>query len=225
MDREGYRMTWTTRIDEVVEAKHLLKHEFYEAWTAGELSMESLRGYAGQYYKHVAAFPRYLTAIHTQTADLPTRQYLLDNLIDEERGEDNHPELWLRFAEGIGAARDEVRGVDALPETAACDATYRDICGARGPMVGLAALYAYESMVPAVAQSKIDGLKRHYGVDDDRTLSFFTVHLEVDEWHADVARDLLASADAGEQDLAVRAADEAMDALNTLLDGVVKAYC
>ena len=218
-------MTWTGRIDEVVEAKHLLKHDFYRAWTDGELTLDALRGYAGQYYNHVAAFPRYLTAIHTQTADITTRQYLLENLNDEESGEDNHPELWLRFAEGIGAARDEVRGADVLDRTRECDATYRHICGARGPMVGLAALYAYESMVPAVAQSKIDGLTKHYGVHDERTLSFFTVHREVDEWHADVARDLLAGAPATERDDAVAAADEAMDALNTLLDGVVEEFC
>ena len=218
-------MTWTTRIDEVVEAKHLLKHDFYKAWTAGELTLDALRGYAAEYYNHVANFPRYLTAIHTQTADLRARRYLLENLNDEESGEDNHPELWLRFAEGIGAARDEVRGADVLDTTRECDASFRDICGARGSMVGLSALYAYESQVPAVAQSKIDGLKQHYGIDDPRALSFFTVHLEVDEWHADVARELLGSAPADERELAVKAADEAMDALNTLLDGVVEAYC
>ena len=29
---------------------------------------------------------------------------LLDNLIDEEKGSENHPELWMRFAEGMGIA-------------------------------------------------------------------------------------------------------------------------
>lgn len=217
-------MTWTKRIDDVVAERHLLKHPFYTAWTEGRLTLEQLRGYAAQYYRHVAAFPRYLTAIHTQTDDLRARQYLLDNLIDEERGDENHPELWLRFAEGLGASRADVQGATALPETAACDAAFRDITGARGSLVGLAALYAYESQVPAVAQSKIEGLAQHYGIDDAEALRFFTVHLEVDEWHADVARDLLDEAPAEVQDAAVAAASEAMDALNTLLDGVVREY-
>ena len=217
-------MTWTKRIDEVVDDRHLLKHPFYVAWTGGRLTIEQLRGYAAQYYRHVAAFPRYLTAIHTQTADIRARQYLLDNLIDEERGDENHPELWLRFAEGLGAARTDVRGAEALPETTACDAAFHDITGARGTLAGLAALYAYESQVPAVAASKIEGLKQHYGIDDDGTLRFFTVHLEVDEWHAEVARALLSDAAPAEQDAAVEAASEAMDALNTLLDGVVREY-
>lgn len=218
-------MDWVKRIDDVVADKHLLKHPFYTAWTNGELTLEALRGYSEQYYKHVAAFPRYLSAIHTQTPDLATRQYLLENLIDEERGAESHPELWLRFAEALGASRAQVQGAQALPETAACDTTYRSVVTDRGPLAGLAALYAYESMVPAVAQSKIDGLAQHYGISDEEAIKFFSVHLEVDEWHAEVARKLLADATPEEQDAAVEAAAEALDALNVLLDGVVRAHC
>jgi len=218
-------MTWTKQIDDVVSEQHLLKHPFYTAWTEGKLTQSALRGYAAQYYKHVAAFPRYLSAIHSQTADLETRQYLLENLIDEERGAENHPELWLRFAEGIGATRDAVRGTAALAETAACDATYREISSARGPIAGLAALYAYEPMVPSVSESKIAGLKLHYGIDDDETLRFFSVHLEVDKWHAEVASTLLDNAPEPARKAAVEVADEALGALNGLLHGVVKAYC
>jgi pyrroloquinoline-quinone synthase len=218
-------MGWTREIDAIVERKHLLKHPFYTAWTEGTLSIEALRGYAGQYYRHVLSFPTYLSAVHSETPDLETRQYLLENLIDEERGSENHPELWLRFAEGIGARREDVRMAAPLPETAACDNTFREVA-AQGPAAGLAALYAYESMVPAVAESKIDGLKRHYGIDDDETLRFFTVHLEVDEWHADRARTLLErTAPADERAHAKRAASEALDALWGLLDGVTRVWC
>jgi len=218
-------MGWTPEIDALVERKHLLKHPFYTAWTEGTLPLEALRGYAGQYYRHVLSFPTYLSAVHSETPDLETRQYLLENLIDEERGSENHPELWLRFAEGIGCRREDVRAAAPLPETAACDRVFRDVAS-QGPATGLAALYAYESMVPAVAQSKIDGLKRHYGIDDDATLRFFTVHLEVDEWHADVARDLLErTAPADERAAAKRAASEALGALWGLLDGVTRVWC
>jgi pyrroloquinoline-quinone synthase len=218
-------MSWTTEIDRIVQRRHLLDHPFYTAWSRGELTMESLRGYAGQYYRHVLAFPQYLSAVHSQTEDLDSRRYLLENLNDEERGDDNHPELWLRFAEGLGLKREDVRAAAPLPETASCDATFREIAS-RGAACGLAALYAYESMVPAVAETKIDGLKRHYGIDDERTLSFFTVHLEVDEWHAEVARKLLdRTVPADERAAALRAADDSTKATWTLLDGVVRAYC
>ena len=218
-------MGWTKEIDALVERKHLLKHPFYTAWSEGTLSLEALRGYAGQYYRHVLSFPTYLSAVHSESPDLETRQYLLENLIDEERGNENHPELWLRFAEGIGCAREDVRMAAPLPETAASDRTFRDVAS-QGAAAGLAALYAYESMVPAVAASKIDGLKRHYGIDDDGTLRFFTVHLEVDERHAEVARSLLErTVPADERQTALQAASQALDALWGLLDGVTRVWC
>lgn len=218
-------MTLTTEIDAAVERKHLLQHPFYKAWEAGDLSLEMLQRYAEQYYHHVAAFPRYLSAIHTQTADLGTRQLLLENLADEESGERNHPELWLRFAEGLGVPRAQVEDATPLPQTLEVDRRFREICGARGPLAGLAALYAYESQVPAVALSKIDGLKTHYGIDDERSLDFFTTHVAADEWHAEVTRNLLAAAPDEERAVAMQAVEDALDALNLLLDGVWETYC
>lgn len=218
-------MDWIKRIDDIVAEKHLLKHDFYLAWTKGELSLDTLKSYAEQYYNHVANFPRYLSAIHTQTEDIAARQYLLENLNDEEAGPDNHPELWLRFAEALGTTREAVQGAQPLPEVTACDAIFRSIAADRGPVAGIAALYAYESMIPAVSTSKIDGLKEHYGITDDAALRFFSVHVEVDEWHAKVARDLLADATVEEQDAAATAVSEAMDAINGLLSGIVREYC
>src|ERR1700687_2576080 len=102
----------------------LLKHPFYQAWTAGSLTADRLRNYAVQYYRHVAAFPRYLSGLHSHCDDLETRQLLLENLIDEERGPDNHPELWLRFAAAIGLAREDVIGASPLPATNALIDTF-----------------------------------------------------------------------------------------------------
>src|SRR5215471_12309459 len=92
-------------IDTDIAAKHLLKHPFYLAWTRGELSKDALVDYARQYYHHVAAFPTYLSATHVKCEDQTTRRQLLANLIDEEAGSPNHPELWLKFAEGLGVSK------------------------------------------------------------------------------------------------------------------------
>jgi pyrroloquinoline-quinone synthase len=43
---------------------HLLKHPFYQAWNEGKLSREIIKDYAEQYYHHVKAFPRYISATH-----------------------------------------------------------------------------------------------------------------------------------------------------------------
>lgn len=163
---------------------HLLKHPFYQAWSAGALSQDTLRLYAGQYYHHVAAFPRYISAIHSQCLDIKDRQSLLDNLNEEENGEENHPELWLRFAEGMGCMRSDLLNGEMREGTSSLVNGYFDL--ARNNFAkGLGALYAYERQTPEVAQSKIDGLQSFYGVTDARTLQFFTVHKEADVWHSE----------------------------------------
>src|SRR5690349_6505925 len=106
--------TLTTLIAE----RHLLKHPFYQAWSEGKLSQEVLRDYAGQYFAQVSAFPRFVSAVHSRCPDREARKVLLENLVDEELHGKDHPELWLQFAEGLGAQRDAVQREPALPETA-----------------------------------------------------------------------------------------------------------
>jgi pyrroloquinoline-quinone synthase len=130
------------KIDDDIAEKHLLKHPFYLAWTRGELSREALTDYAQQYYHHVATFPTYLSAVHAKCSDQATRKQLLGNLIDEEAGSPNHPELWLRFAEGLGVSDIEVRNTEQQPETRNLIETFRSICGDESTAKGLAALYA-----------------------------------------------------------------------------------
>src|SRR5437867_13018367 len=114
---EKLMKTYLEEIDNDIAAKHLLKHPFYLAWTRGELSKEALTDYARQYYHHVAAFPTYLSAVHAKCDDQVTRKQLLNNLIDEEAGSPNHPELWLKFAEGLGVAESDVRQSEKWLET------------------------------------------------------------------------------------------------------------
>ena len=96
-------------LDETIARYSLLDHPFYTAWSEGKLTKEALAEYAKQYYAHVRTFPVYLSATHSRCDDAEVRQLLLENLVDEESGADNHPELWLRFAEGLGVDRADVR--------------------------------------------------------------------------------------------------------------------
>src|SRR5258707_14333543 len=105
------------KIDSDIAENHLLKHPFYLAWVRGELSTEALSDYARQYYHHVAAFPTYLSAVHARCDDQEARKQILSNLIDEEAGSPNHPELWLQFANALGISDHDVRNTQTKPET------------------------------------------------------------------------------------------------------------
>ena len=209
-------------LNRMIEERSLLKHPFYQAWTAGELPVERLRNYAIRYYPHVAAFPRYLSAIHSRCDDIVTRQALLENLIEEERGAENHPELWLRFAEALGVDRSQV--VEA-PVTRAMEkvvTTFNELCASGSVAAGLAAIYAYEAQIPAVASAKIDGLKQFYGICDDRGLAFFRVHEEADVWHSRTDAKLIEKHCSSEADeaCAIDAGRRALDSLCSALDSM-----
>jgi pyrroloquinoline-quinone synthase len=208
-------------IDARVARQHLLQHPFYQAWSCGELSLDALRDYAAQYYHHVAAFPTYLSAVHAQSDDAEVRRHVLSNLIDEEAGSPNHPELWLRFAESLGLDREEVKQVAKWQETQDLIEDFRSCCGQRGAAVGLAALYAYESQIPSVAETKIDGLKKFYGFSNPEGYRYFAVHIEADREHAAVeAAQIAQLVDGSQRAAALEAVGKVLGGLYGLLSAV-----
>ena len=224
--KDSEKHPFITQLDAVIERHAMLKHPFYEMWNEGGLSREALAEYAKQYYAHVQAFPTYVSAVHAHTDDIAVRQLLLENLIEEERGEANHPELWLRFAEGLGVDRQDVLGAELLDATRQSVAVLKRLSNRSDGLEGMAALYAYESQIPEVARTKREGLRDFYGLDDDRSVAFFTVHETADVEHRATERQIIAAGVTASNSTAVLgAADDAARALWSFLDGVYEAYC
>jgi len=213
------------KIDNDIAEKHLLKHPFYLAWTRGELRREALSDYARQYYHHVAAFPTYLSAVHANCDDQPTRKQLLSNLIDEEAASPNHPELWLKFAKSLGVSDVNTQDTEKWPETKNLINAFRSVCGNGSTAEGLAALYAYESQVPAICESKIDGLKKHYGFTNSEHYRYFTVHIGADREHSASERKMLSSYIDNHNFESVKASvTRVLDALWDMLSGVCRRH-
>lgn len=219
-------LKFETALSEAVMEYSMLKHPFYVAWTEGKLSKAILAEYAKQYYAHVRAFPTYVSAVHSHCDDITLRQELLENLIEEEQGSENHPELWMRFAESLGATRDEVKNADLLSSTKESVATLKALTQSEDYRGGLAALYAYESQIPEVARTKREGLKSFYGIEDERAVSFFRVHEDIDVLHQEIEKRMLRDRcqSAEEQNHAIEAARGSAKALWSFLDGVCEAY-
>lgn len=215
----------------IVAQKHLLTHPFYVAWTEGKLSREQLKHYAIQYFQNVLAFPTYVSGVHFNTPAMGTsiaaRQTLLENLIEEEKGANNHPALWQRFAVALGATEAELTETPALPTTTNLVSTFRQLCIESPFYAGLAALYAYESQVPEVAKVKIEGLHEFYGMTNPADYQFFSVHQTADEYHTEAELSLIEQfADTPEKQAEAKAvAAKAAEALWQFLDGVYEAYC
>jgi len=223
------------RIDTLIEEHHILTHPFYQAWNEGTLPKEALKAYAAQYYKHVDAFPQYLASIYANCSNNVLRKEILANLIEEDSGEENHPELWRWFAEGIGVNRDHLESCESYMETRKAIEDFRAISTDMHAAAGMAAMYAYEAMVPETAQSKIDGLKKHYSIDDEKTLAYFQVHESLDRKHRAINRQLIGdliddAVKKGSDVVALKeacesAAKSALDAVWSILSGVHDRHC
>ena len=215
-------MTVSSAIDRKVAERSMLSHPFYQAWTEGRLPIDALQTYARQYFHHVEAFPRAVSAVHSLCDDRDGRRMLAENLAEEEGielGKQDHSSLWLMFAEGLGESEAAVRSEPLNPETEELIETFGRL-SRRSYASGLGALYAYESQLPAVAKAKIEGLIENYGIKGEETLRFFRVHEAADVEHSAVCRSLLDRLPQNDRREAVAAGEELAGALWTFLSGV-----
>lgn len=209
-------------IDVAVSAKAMLGHPFYRAWTDGQLTRDHLATYARQYFHHVEAFPRAVSAVHSACPDREGRRMLAENLAEEEglgEGKQDHATLWMMFAQGMGACEAAVEAEELNAETATLIETFQRLA-TRSYASGLGALYAYESQFSDVAKAKVDGLVERYGIEDEPTLRFFRVHEVADVEHSAVCRTLLDRLSPSEREEAVAAGTELAGALWGFLSGV-----
>ena len=215
-------LTTSSLIDSKIAERAMLKHPFYQAWTEGRLPIDTLRGYARQYFHHVEAFPRAVSAVHSSCPDRDGRRMLAENLAEEEgieAGKQDHAALWLMFAAGLGESEEGVRAEVLNPETEGLIETFRKL-SRQSYAAGLGALYAYESQFPNVASAKIEGLTDRYGIKDEETLRFFRVHESADVEHSSVCRALLDRLPESEKAEAIAAGEELSRALWNFLSGV-----
>ena len=211
------------KIDAAIAEKNLLKHPFYQDWQMGKLSREALQLYAAQYYRHVEAFPKHLRVLAARTEG-PIRDIVLENLAEEENPARPHPKLWRDLAATLGVKEEDITCCPSLPGTQAVVETFREIVGDRSVAEAVAALYAYEAQVPEIATTKIDGLKKFYGVTSPKGLAYFTVHEEADKAHRAAWRGWLEEHAQGEEEEILATTHEALDALWGALDAVHCAH-
>ena len=184
-------MTSIRELDAIIRSRHLLKHPFYEAWSHGKVSMDTLRSYAGQYFQFESNFPRYVGGVYARLPTPADRRVLLENLVDEEGRSPTHPELWLQFAKGLGVGAEVIRRAPIGPATDRLLREYERSTLRGSAARGLGALYAYESIFPEVAAEKSRGLREQYGLTDAAAHEFFRVHTIADVEHAKAERGIL----------------------------------
>jgi len=200
-------LTIWDRIESARERWDVLRHPFYEQWTAGALTSEQLARYSGQYRHAVEA----IADVSDRVAEgAPAHPELREHAVEERA----HVALWDEFVAATGGDAEAA----PAPETARCVSAW----SADGDLLAkLVTLYAIEAAQPEISRVKREGLISSYGFADGQGTAYFEVHERRDAEHAAQARELLAElADEADEDRLVAVAESAYRANWRLLDGV-----
>ncbi len=203
------------RIDSEIERRSLLKHSFYQMWSEGKLTVDHLQGYSKEYFQLVKVVPKFVEGIARGT-DNP-------DVAGNAKEEAEHVEPWVRFATALGVSRSDLVDYDGAEKTNAAVEKMMKLANASFEE-SVAAMYAYEMELPKISRSKIEGLKKFYGMDSDDATKYFEIHEEADIRHAQVWREMLSKIPADRQEAAFNAAVESLKAQNMLLDSVQEKY-
>jgi pyrroloquinoline-quinone synthase len=204
------------RIDSEIEKRSLLKHSFYKMWSEGKLTTDHLQGYSKEYFQLVKKVPKFVENIAEATGNP-------DIITDNAREEAEHVELWIRFATALGVSKSDLTNYGGSEKTNEAVAKLMALANLTFEEA-VAAMYAYEMELPKISRSKIDGLKKLYGMDSEDATKYFEIHEEADVRHAQVWREVLQRVPAERQESAFNAAIKSLQAQNLLLDSVHEKY-
>lgn len=210
-------MNLVKQIDQMIEERSLLKHPFYEMWSDGKLTLDSLAGYSKEYFQLVKAVPQFMTPIIEKSPESE-----ISELVANQQEESDHIKPWIKFAGELGISESELIQYEGLPKTkqavsnlSSLMTTFED---------GSCAMYAFEKEIPKISQTKLDGLADFYGITSDDATLYFKLHTEADIRHAAAWRHILENASTDKDNL-IEVADKSISAQNLLLDSCYDAYC
>ena len=170
-------------LEAAVSAKHSRLNPFTEQWVKGELTRAQLGQWAAQHYQYVSQFPRWCATVYGACPDPDARDFLLENILEEESGT-KHVDLLIRFAEACGVSPTDVERTRQLPSTRGLTAWCFEMSHAPFHVAAAGLLVGLESQVPGIYQRNLPPLKTHYGFNDHE-VEFFAIHIEADMVHGE----------------------------------------
>ncbi|MDH3311663.1 MAG: iron-containing redox enzyme family protein [Nitrosopumilus sp.] len=210
-------MSIIKKIDEMIEERSLLKHPFYQMWSDGKLTQESLAGYSKEYFQLVKAVPNFMTPIIEKAPE-----EVVSELIENQQEETDHIKSWLAFAGELGISENELIPYIGTSKTQKAVSDLNELMDTFED--GVCAMYAFEKEIPKISQTKLDGLTEFYGLTSHEATEYFKLHTEADIRHAASWRSILEKSLTDSNNL-IEIADKSISAQNLLLDSCYEEYC
>ena len=204
-----------TELDDTIRAGGLLTHYFYEQkWNNGELTLEELQKYVKEYYHLAKNVPGVVSAV-LEHAQKVGRDDLVPEIEKNVAEETEHIELWERFSGSLGVSKEELEAHEPHDLTKEAVEELQRLAEESFES-GVSAMYAMELTIPEIAQSKKDGLCKHYDLPETNEDAhiYFDEHLNEEE-HFAVWRKVEVDPVKGMQ-----AAKASLKAQHMVLDGV-----
>ena len=210
-------MNITKKIDEMIEERSLLKHPFYQAWSDGKLTKESLAGYSKEYFQLVKEVPSFMAPIIDKAPESVVKE-----LVENQQEESDHIKPWIAFAGELGISEEELLSYSGLPKTRKAVSELNELMDTFEG--GACAMYAFEKEIPKISQTKLDGLAEFYGMTSDEATEYFKLHTEADIRHAASWKNILEKSST-DYDKLIEIAEKSISAQNLLLDSCFEEYC
>lgn len=173
-------------------AARVRQHPFVRRCANGDVSLSALKIFLAQHGRYGSFFTRYLCALIANLDNADDVVRLAQNLAEEigfdGNGQESHSMIYARMLADFGI---DPKRTPTLPGTRALIDTMFDYCKRKNPAYGLAALcLGAESIVPALYRDLMHGFTA-CGVSEEK-LEFFRIHIECDDGHGEIMRDILA---------------------------------
>lgn len=184
MNQEEFRAA----MKEAMVGRQARAASFSLAWANGELTREDFARWAENHYHYVGPFAEYLGYIYANAphSALDAKDFLLQNMYEEELADIRHTDLLIRFAEACGTTRERVTDpANCSPVTRGLQAYCYATAMRRHWVVATAALVVgLESQVPDIYRRQYPALIEKYGFTEDEA-EFFELHISSDEVHGE----------------------------------------
>lgn len=184
MNHEEFRAA----LEKAIQGNSANKAPFSVAWASGKLTRAHLARWAENHYHYVGPFADYLAYIYGKMPEQFTeaKDFLLQNMYEEEIGGDRHTDLLIRFAKACGTTEERVKDPDNMSATTrGLQSWCYAVAMREDPIVAVAGLVVgLESQVPSIYRRQTPTLRDKYGFTDEE-VEFFDLHIVSDEIHGE----------------------------------------
>jgi pyrroloquinoline-quinone synthase len=202
-----------------IEKQSLLKHDFYQLWQEGKLTLDHLAGYSKEYFQMVKIVPSLVKNVMESNVE-NKYQALIQNTLEDEL---THIEPWINFSTSLNVDRNELLNYNPDGLTKQSIDNMLKISKASFEE-SVAALYALEKELPKISETKLEGLKKFYGITNDESNEYFNIHKEIDIYHSKVWETILNETSFEMKDKILNSVKVSLEAQNMLLDSVKSKY-